>query len=508
MSAYLQFFQLERSPFDMSAQSGIVLGTQALRDAFAAIERGLEEGSPRICVNGKSGLGKTSLARSLPKLLAESTRVVVLLNPSLSWRTLRTAIVKQLGLEGGLLSRTSLAAAAREGRRLVVAIDRAETISRDSLEHLDILLQYRGDDDRQLVHCVMLANLEAASAGDQECPLLWWLDQLTTLQLEFAPIPAAGVASYIQKHLKRAGWKGGRLFSEEAAQAIHRLTGGVPRAVSEMCDRVLAAAAERGSQAIDAALIDEVGSDPSPPRETPARPDLASPPELPPQLPPQLERPQQAPSFVASVPRSKPDPPAPPRPLGAPVHAPVEAPISLDSFFGGSAPEYVEDDDDMEREPKTAIADAEGAPGHRWGIWAAGLACLLALAAAGFYLLRPAADAPAPVQARTAPIAPMPSSAVPQRVLARKKPPVETSLDIDPIGEDEVGLSLPTTPDAPAPAAEAESVVSASTPRLKEPASPSESELRPAAAPARPQAAPPASPMPSPAETAINERHW
>ena len=64
MSAYLTFFELEQSPFEGKAQSQVVLGTRALRDAFGTIRSGLEEGASRICVSGGAGLVKTSLARA------------------------------------------------------------------------------------------------------------------------------------------------------------------------------------------------------------------------------------------------------------------------------------------------------------------------------------------------------------------------------------------------------------------------------------------------------------
>jgi len=260
VSAYLKFFQLEKSPFDTRAQSNLVLGTQALRSAFAEIETALTEGAPRICVDGKSGLGKTSLARALPKLLGDRARVVLILNPSLPWNTLRAAIVKQLDLAEGNLSRKTLMRARAEGRQLVIVVDQAERISNETLEHLDILLGYKTDDESQLLHCVLLANLQAAASihtdQGEQCPLLWWLDRLNTLQLEFHPIPAAGVASYVQKHLKRAGWKGGQLFSAEAMQTIHRLTGGVPREMSDLCERALELAAEQQADHVDVGMVE------------------------------------------------------------------------------------------------------------------------------------------------------------------------------------------------------------------------------------------------------------
>ena len=359
MSAYLKFFQLEKSPFDTRAQSNLVLGTKALRGAFSEIETGLSDGAPRICVNGKAGLGKTSLARALPKLLGETARVVLILNPSLPWSTLRAAIVKQLDLAEGNLSRKTLMRARAEGRQLVIAVDQAERISNESLEHFDILLGYKNDDDEQLLHCVLLANLEAAASmhtdEGEPCPLLWWLDRLNTLQLEFHPIPTGGVASYVHKHLKRAGWKGGQIFSAEAMQTIHRLTGGVPREMSDLCERSLELAAEQETDRIDVAMVEEcfgeipleeavpnetmfsTNGDDGEARDTDGRSEY--------------ERtgpgPGESPPARASFSTPETDPSAVPAPdddrridrmpmAGRRAQAQNDGPLSLDSFFGDS----------------------------------------------------------------------------------------------------------------------------------------------------------------------------
>ncbi len=254
MPAYLKFFDLEQSPFEGTDQSKVVLGTKALREAFSTIQTGLDEGASRVFLNGGPGVGKTSFARALPKLLGDETRVAGIADPSLSWESLRGAIAMQWGLNERGLSRAGLLEAA-EDHRLLLVIDQAERATEDFLDHLDVLLSYRDEFADPVVQSVLLGQLGGAGA-ESAPPLMWWLDRIQTLQLEYAPLPREGVGPYIRKHLKRAGWRGGRLFTEDAALAIHGWTGGIPGDVSALCEHLLGEAAQCGVELIDASFVD------------------------------------------------------------------------------------------------------------------------------------------------------------------------------------------------------------------------------------------------------------
>lgn len=266
MSAYLKFFELNQSPFEGKAQRRVVLGTRALRDAFGTIRTGLEEDASRICVSGGPGLGKTSLARALPKLLGNAARVAVLLDPTVSWRASRDSLARQWGIPDGRLSRAALVNAASD-RRLVLTIDQAERASEEFLDHLDVVLSYRTADDQPVVQSVLLARLATHKKDEAPSPLAWWLDRIQTLQLEFAPMPRDGVVFYIQKHLKRAGWRGENLFDEAAAHAIHEYSGGVPGDISSLCEQLLVEAAEHNLAEIDADFVHAICEPPLPEEE-------------------------------------------------------------------------------------------------------------------------------------------------------------------------------------------------------------------------------------------------
>jgi type II secretory pathway predicted ATPase ExeA len=283
MATYLKFHQLERSPFEGAGSERLVLATESLRRAYAEVKSGLGEDSPRVCIGGGPGIGKSSLARALPKLLAQEAHTALIRDASLDWSRLKGVIAKQLDLEEGQLSRASLGAVRADGRRVVIIIDDAEQLTSESLEHLDIVLGYRDDSGEQLVQCVLLASLEDAPRG-KDVPLLWWMDKLTTRQLTLAPIPEAGVRSYVDKHLKKAGGEGAAIFADEAIIAIHRYTGGVPGAVSACCEQLLTKTASLNKHEITANLVARMFGDAAEVEESEPEPEaleLGTPDELP-----------------------------------------------------------------------------------------------------------------------------------------------------------------------------------------------------------------------------------
>ena len=187
-------------------------------------------------------------------MLGDKACVALVPDPALSWESSRTTLARQWGVESGGLARTALIEAATK-RPLVLVIDQAEKADENFLYHLDVILSYRSKSDTPVVQSVLLARLGGETESDapnkSPRPLIWWLDRIQTLQLEFAPLPRDGVQPYIHKHLKRAGWQGPELFSVDAALAIHGYTGGVPRKISALCESMLIDAAAQNLSEID-----------------------------------------------------------------------------------------------------------------------------------------------------------------------------------------------------------------------------------------------------------------
>lgn len=254
MTDPLEHFGLERSPFADEPHAAGVIGTRALRKLVARIQAVLRDGGARIGVCGVAGIGKSSLATALPKLFAGNTRVATLLDPAdQTWPDVRVGLARDWQLAGERLSRVSLIEAARS-HRLVLVIDRAEEAPEALLGHLDVLQDIRDEDGAAVVTAILFLQ-----TSDDETPAkppaLAWLERSEAALLRFEPLSPDSVTDYIERRLRRSGYRGAPLFTPRAALAIHAETAGIPGAVSSLCDQLLADAAARRLRSIDEPFV-------------------------------------------------------------------------------------------------------------------------------------------------------------------------------------------------------------------------------------------------------------
>ncbi len=253
MANYLDHYGLEREPFG-DRPGDVVLATKPVCAVLQRIRSDLAVGSTHICVYGEPGVGKSSLARSLPAVLRQSEAVAGVArigNPKWDWEETRRSIGRQLGLGDGPLSRTRLMAACGHGRRLVLVVDSAHRLSYEILDHLEALLRTTTSLGEPLFACVMLAD-SGPEAGGPIRSLHAWLELLRTLPLELEPLSRAGLGGYVRRRLDYAGYRGDPIFSPTALDAVYGFTAGVPRAVNALCHLVLGEAYLRGETEVRA----------------------------------------------------------------------------------------------------------------------------------------------------------------------------------------------------------------------------------------------------------------
>lgn len=72
-----------------------------------------------------------------------------------------------------------------------------------------------------------------------QSPQLEQLRQRVIASCHLGPMDAADSQAYIVHRLQTVGWQGDPSFSEDAYATIHQHSGGIPRKINVLCDRLL-----------------------------------------------------------------------------------------------------------------------------------------------------------------------------------------------------------------------------------------------------------------------------
>lgn len=232
---YADHFKMRRLPFDLSPDTTQFAAVGQYREALTSLKYGLAVGEGFLCVTGDNGLGKTMLCRMLMKHLANSHDTAYLPAPNMEPAELRRAIATDLGVDmqkpydaGECLQalQTSLLDRGRQGRRAVVIIDEAQTMSNAALEDLRLLANLEAE-QRKLIQVVLFCSTELRGLLRQ--PTLRALNQRLSQHIQLSRLDEHTTVQYIQLRLIAAGLQGPIPFSSDALMALSHAAQGIPR---------------------------------------------------------------------------------------------------------------------------------------------------------------------------------------------------------------------------------------------------------------------------------------
>jgi len=243
---YTAFYGLREKPFALSPDPRFLYLAASHREALAHLLYGIEQGEGFISVTGEVGTGKTTLCRTLLERLEGDIELAFLFNPSRSAQELLQSICAEFGLPAEGLGRRNLMSQLNKflleqkerGRRVLLIVDEAQTLSENTLEQVRLLSNLETSREK-LIQILLLGQPELDRKLDERG--LRQLRQRISVRWKLEPLGAAETLAYVRHRIAVAAGEPKELFSESALREVHRRTGGIPRLVNQLCDRALLA---------------------------------------------------------------------------------------------------------------------------------------------------------------------------------------------------------------------------------------------------------------------------
>ena len=266
---YTAFYGLREKPFALSPDPRFLFLAQSHREALAHLLYGIEQGEGFIAITGEVGTGKTTLCRTLLQRLGADSEVAFVFNPKLSALELLKTINAEFGLSHESDSQRELNDALnrfllekkREARRVLLIIDEAQNLERETLEQVRLLSNLETETSK-LIQIVLLGQPELDAM--LESPELRQLKQRIGVRWRLRPLSPSETREYVRHRLRVAAGAAREPFSIVALRELHRLSGGIPRVVNVLADRALLAgyaarAREVGPRVVRAAAAEVRG---------------------------------------------------------------------------------------------------------------------------------------------------------------------------------------------------------------------------------------------------------
>lgn len=249
---YLAHFGLSERPFNLTPDPGFLFRSASHQEALNVLLVALQGGEGFVKVTGEVGTGKTLLCRELLDVLDGQYVTAYLPNPLLEPIDLYRAVASELGLAAlqwdnlhGLLKRIvdHLLKVADSGRRVVLCIDEAQSMSDAGLEAVRLLSNVETS-KHKLLHIVLFGQPELderlARRGLRQ------LRQRLAFSYRLSPFDLEGTCGYVSHRLRTAG-SSETLFTRPALKKLHRCSRGIPRLINVLAHKALLAAYGRGA---------------------------------------------------------------------------------------------------------------------------------------------------------------------------------------------------------------------------------------------------------------------
>jgi len=242
---YQEYYNFTGKPFQLIPDVNCLFASRGHMQALSYFNYGLEQGEGFVTVTGEIGAGKTTLIQALLAELEDKNVIVkTMVAANLDSSGILELIASVFGLPHENMSKVVLLKTIEQhfleyreqGQSILLVVDEAQTLNADALEELRILsnLEKNGKAVMQ-VFLVGQAELRTTILSKE----FEHLRQRIIASYHLDPLTEVETKEYINFRLHSVGWNNKNpSLSREVYNELHRWSGGIPRRINLLCDRL------------------------------------------------------------------------------------------------------------------------------------------------------------------------------------------------------------------------------------------------------------------------------
>ncbi|MBY0341731.1 MAG: XrtA-associated ATPase [Rhodocyclaceae bacterium] len=242
---YEAYYGLHSKPFQLNPDPSFYYASKQHQRASAYLEYGVHQNEGFIVITGEIGAGKTTIVRGLLESLDQDKLVAAqLVSTQLDADDILRMVAAAFGVRTAGTSKSDLLLAleaflvdvARQGKRCLLVVDEAQNLTQRAVEELRMLSNFQFE-TQALLQSFLIGQPEFRAILNS--PQMQQLKQRVIAACHIGPLDLEETRGYVLHRLKCAGATDKPRFQEDAFPVIHRASGGIPRRINALCDRLL-----------------------------------------------------------------------------------------------------------------------------------------------------------------------------------------------------------------------------------------------------------------------------
>jgi general secretion pathway protein A len=262
---YEQFYGFSGRPFQLTPDPQFYFESASHKKAMSYLGYGLNQAEGFIVITGEVGAGKSTLvAHLMERIDPAALTAAQVVTSALDGEELVHVVAQAFGLavdghdKAGALGAIEafLQGEARAGRRCLLIVDECQNLDLTALEELRMLSNFQLG-SHPLLQSLLLGQPEFRRTLAHH-PALDQLRQRIIASHHLEALDADEVEAYVSHRLAQVGWDNHPKLGEGLLEGLYRQTGGIPRRVNQVMNRILLLGAIEESDTLRLAMLEAV----------------------------------------------------------------------------------------------------------------------------------------------------------------------------------------------------------------------------------------------------------